>query len=575
MALKPCFARLFKKDEKFKFGQYLADDGKTVLHSDDLARQQVASIWKLAAAEADKGTPFRNVYKEPGNPSSGLKEQGVIEKLHDQIPGLKPEWIIQAFTEPKALRSVTLEMWNKMNARRQYQNNARQLVRDMDTPQWEKTLNGFYNLPRSLLITGHALVFPWTHTGQSLTVPSEWGLYFGGLKRAWSVMMPTKASVARYMQDMQSIQDQPGYNFARRASASVQRDYTPVGIFGKQFGEKLFGKKVSDFAQRFSGGSRRGMGELNLTRMKMFSKEWVRWGMDNLKEDGTPMYSEAQKLEFARMVMRPVEHATGIFMGKGIVQRSWMSRLVFAPQLIPARWASSLTDPIRAVRVFGNWKNATLGERAAASFVAKRTAQSIATTASILALNEAINKMVGSPHHVNITDPTKADWLRLKVAGYNVPMSFTYEPIRLAIQMIAAGHKPRRGESTSQAFLRPLGQYGVSKLHPTIGKVVEGLYGRQMITERPLPFAKAAPFFEPRKKEKAPVGIGEYIASVGPIPFGEGARELHHLLTEEGMSKEDATVWIRALAFAALGSVGPRPSPIKEPVQKQKATVIP
>lgn len=90
-----------------------------------------------------------------------------------------------------------------------------------------------------------------------------------------------------------------------------------------------------------------------------------------------------------------------------------------------------------------------------------------------------------------------------------------------------------------------------------------------MVTERPLPYAPVAPFFEPRKKEKPPVGVGEYAASIGPIPFGEGARELHHLLTEEGMSKEDATVWVRALAFAALGSVGPRPYPIKEPTTKK------
>lgn len=251
-------------------------------------------------------------------------------------------------------------------------------------------------------------------------------------------------------------------------------------------------------------------------------------------------------------------------MGKGIVQRGWMSKLFFAPQLLPARWAASLTDPMRAIGTYGRWQTARIGERAAANFVARRTAQSIAATAGILALNEAVNKMSGSPHHVNFSDPSKTDWLRLKVGGYNVPMSFTYEPIRLAIQMIASGQHPRRGEGTSQAFFRPLEQYGVSKLHPTIGKTVEGLYGRQIMTERPLPFRKVSPFFEPRKKEKEPVGTGEFLASIGPIPLGEGARELHHMLTEEGMSKTDAMTWIRALAFAALGSVGPRPYPIKE-----------
>lgn len=544
MAIKPCFQWLFKKDQKFPF-----------------TREQTASIWKLATAESDRGTPFRNILRDDGT----IQEMGVVEKLSDQL-GIKPQWVMQAFTEPKALRTVTEEMWNKMNARRQYIKNARELVRDMDTPQWQKTLNNFYNLPRSALITGHGGVFYWTHMGQSLLVPTEWGEWFNGLKRAWSVMVPTKGAVARYERDMASIQDMPGYSIARRASASVDRDYKPVGVFGKMFGEKVLGKDLTDKLKVAAGGSRRAMGELNYSRMSLFSKEYVRWGVKDLP------YQE--QLEFARLMMRPIEHATGIFMGKGVVQKGWMSRLLFAPQLLPARWAASMTDPLRAVRTYANWQNAKLGERAAAHFVAKRTAQSLATTASILALNEFINKMSGSEHHVNVSDPSRSDWLRLKVGGYNVPMSFTYEPIRLAMQMIASGHKPRRGEGTSQAFFRPLEQYGVSKLHPTIGKTVEGLYGRQMVTERPLPFAKATPFFEPRKKEKPPVGVGEYIASVGPIPFGEGARELHHLLTEEGMSKEDATVWIRALAFAALGSIGPRPSPIQEPVQKQPTTTF-
>lgn len=540
IGLKPCFQWLFKKDEKFPF-----------------TREQTASLWKLAAAESDRGTPFRNIMADDG---VTLKEQGVVEKLSDQL-GLKPQWIMQAFTEPKSLRAVTEEMWNRMNARRQYQKNARQLVYDMDTPNWEKTLNTFYNLPRSALITGHGGVFFWTHMGQSLLTPTEWGEWFKGLGRAWSVMGPTKGSIARFERDMQAIPDMDGYNIARRVSPSVDREYRPPGIFGNKIGEKLFGQSFMKRLGDIAGGSRRAMSELNYTRMNLFSKEYNRWGIEDLPYD--------QQLEFGRMMMRPIEHATGIFMGKGIVQRGWMSRLFFAPQLLPARWAASLTDPIRAMGTYANWKNASVGERAAAHFVAKRTAQTLATTASILALNEAINKATGSPNHVNISDPSKSDWLRLKIGGYNLPMSFTYEPIRLAIQMIASGHKPQRGEGTAQAFFRPAEQYGVSKLHPTIGKVVEGLYGRQMISERALPFAKASPFFEPRKKEKPPVGVGEFVASVGPIPFGEGARELHHLLVEEGMSKNDATVWVRALGFAALGSIGPRPYPNREPTTKK------
>lgn len=525
MALKPCFQRLFKKDQVQKF---------------PFTNEQVASIWKLAREMyIDKGIDLPEAIDRLSN-DLGFNKELVGETKSTQFKG----WIAKAFTEKKSLRSITEDMWNKMAARRIAVGQARALVADMDTPAWQKTVSTIYNAPRSLLIAGHGGVFPWTHMGQSLLVPSEWSNYFKAVGKSWSFMRPTEAGHAAWERDMLNAQFLPGWNVMRRVTPSIDREYTPVGIFGKYF-----------------GASRRAMDALKLARTEMGSKIYVQAGIDQLPYE--------QQLEAMRFIMRPIEHATGIFMGKGIVQRGWMSRLFFAPQLLPARWAASLTDPMRAIGTYGRWQSASVGERAAANFVARRTAQSIAATAGILALNEGINQLVGSEHHVNIKDPSQSDWLRLKVGGYNVPMSFTYEPIRLAIQMIASGHKPQRGEGTSQAFFRPFEQYTVSKLHPTIGKVVEGLYGRQMVTERPLPYAPVAPFFEPRKKEKPPVGVGEYAASIGPIPFGEGARELHHLLTEEGMSKEDATVWVRALAFAALGSVGPRPYPIKEPTTKK------
>lgn len=531
MAAKPCYQWQFFRRKRQ--GKAFTKEGK--FKRFPFTTNQIASIWNEAKKEySSKGIPFHDVYA----PNGRLIEEGAISQMANKH-GLEKEWIAQAFTEPKAIKKMTEKMFYQQAAARIYKAHANAMIDDLERSPWKRAVDNFYNAPRTLLIMGHSGVFPWTHMGQSLMVPDEWGQWFKTAGRSWSFFRPTEAGVAAWERSMTNMQFLPGYNMARRVTSSIDPAYTPPGIFGKYF-----------------GGSRRGIDSLKLARAELFSKEWVKHGFDQLPEK--------EQLEAAKTLMRPIEHATGVYMGKPWVEKGWMQRVLFAPQLLPARWAASLTDPYRAIRTYSRWQKATAGERAAAHFVARRTAASIGTMASILALNEALLQMTGSDDHVNLDDPRRSDWLRLKIGGYTIPLSFAFEPLRLAGQMIYSGAHPYRGQTTEAAVWEPVKQYGMQKLHPMAGTVVGTLYGRDPFSDRPLPWAGTeagkyvSPLYAEREKEKEPLSIPEYVAGKGPIPLGEGAKEFYELLQDEGMTPDQAMMWVKTIGIAALGSAGPR-----------------
>jgi hypothetical protein len=491
--LKPCFPSQLK-DFPFK-------------------DEDVADIWRIAKAEfIDKGASFDETVR------------GMADLL-----GMRHEHIAQAFTMPKVRRVVSNDMWQKQQRRRDAINHAKMMVESVHDPALLKKIRDAYNVPRAALVAGHGGVFPMTHMGQSLFVPTEWKTFFRASANAWRSMSPKQYEIAiqRHLAD-------PDYMAARRASKSVDPTQPTVGILNR-------GGK-SHWADR-------GFNSLKIARLDLFKQMWHK------------LESTERTPENAKAIMNVVDHATGeVHLGKaGAV----MAKVFFAPKLIPARFMAAVVDPIKAVGTVANWRNASAGERAAARFVMKRQVQTVAFYAGALALNQGLNEWLGSKDKVNFTDPTKSDWLSFKIAGLNVrPPNAVIETIRLAGGLIApffASDKTLRGESPSSAAAHRVADYFRYKLHPTIQTGLELAQGADLF-KRPTPYPglrELATGNKPKASASHPaISWPEYILGKGPIPGGAAVREFYDLLREQGMNHMDARKWLRIISVGATESLG-------------------
>lgn len=475
--------------------------------------EDVSDIWRIAKAEfIDKGASFDETIK------------GMSDLL-----GMRSEHIAQAFTMPKVRRVVSNDMWQKQQRRRDTLMYAKQTVESLHEPALLKKIRDAYNVPRSALVFGHGGVFPMTHMGQSLFVPTEWKTFFKASANAWRAMSPKQYEIAiqRHLAD-------PDYLIARRASKSVDPTQPTVGILNRS------GK---------SKWSDRGFNSLKIARLELFKDMWHKL---------TP---EERVLDNAKAIMNVVDHATGeVHLGKA---GAFMAKVFFAPKLIPARFMAAIVDPIKAAGTAANWKNASAGERMAARFVMKRQAQTIAFYAGALALNQGLNQWLGAKDQVNMTNPTKSDWLSFKIGGLTLrPPNAVIETMRLAGGLVApflASNKQLRGDAPDAAATHRLTDYFRYKLHPTIQTGLEVIKGTDLF-KRPLPYPglrELATGEKPKESPKNPkIEWPEYLIGKGPIPFGGATREFYDLLREQGMNHAGAKLWLRAIGVGAIELTG-------------------
>lgn len=486
-------------------------------------QDEVADIWRLARENyIDKGKSFEETIS------------GMATDL-----GMRKEHIAQAFTMPKVVRAITNDVWKKLAARRDAISQARQVVEGMNDSAFKKAIQTAYDVPRSALVFGHGGVFPVTHMGQYIFIPSRWGTFLKTSANAWRFMSEKQYEIAiqRHLAD-------PYYDIARRASKSVDPGQETVGIL-----------------KNMQGWTGRGFNSLKIARLDLFKQEF------------SQLPKSEQTLANAKPIMNVIDAATGE-VNLGSIGK-YMSKVFFAPKLLPARLKSAIIDPVKAASTFANWKEATAGERQSARIVLKQQAQTIAFYAAAMALNEAVNQVVGSNNHINYSDPTKGDWLAFKIGGLTIrPPNALIEVLRLGGGMIApffSKNKTLRGQSPESVASSHAADYLRYKLHPTF-RIASELTSGVDLFGRPLPFQgvrQLATGEDARATAAKPkIEIPEYILGKGPIPLGGGVREFYDLLREEGMDHARAKDWIKAAAVLGIEGTGVTAHESHEPMAK-------
>ena len=162
-----------------------------------------------------------------------------------------------------------------------------------------------------------------------------------------------------------------------------------------------------------------------------------------------------------------------------------------------------------------------------------------------------------------MTDPTKADWLKFKVAGKEVVADGgLLDPLRLIGQIVVTGDifmdKAWRGESGAGKIGSDLWKYYRGKMNPSLGLVLDEVTGRDF-SGRPLPQGKTAfgmgtDIEETDKKPK--YTWAEWLSQQGPIPISGGFKVAYDEMRKEGMSHMDAMKLLKGAAISVLGLTG-------------------
>jgi hypothetical protein len=424
-----------------------------------------------------------------------------IAKKHD----LGTDVVGSILTKNKQLFQLTNEAWAKRARLSELQASARRAVADANTPAWIKPVRFVYNLPRQALTIYHGGVIPFTHGRTSMAVPGEARIFRDTVGRAYSYLTPN-AGRARWAADMAVMRSDPKFNFAARVGLDIKLQSQPVGM-------------------GMSRWTRQSFDALKPMRLELFKKYWSKL--------------PDKSFESAQALAKGINHATGVVNTSPIVSKI-AGVGMFAPKLRFAKYAS-------AVDAFTS------------TFGAKRFAKVAAVNLGLLGINYMFNKYVlQSNDNVNWSDPARADWMRMKIAGMTVPMSPLLETMRLPIAAGAVALNPME-DNKAKVLTKEL----ASAVHPGINAIYGGLTGTDLATGKALPFKGASQYIygEHRDQKKMfgklvknkyaqQISGGEYASGYLPIPAQPVVKEL----IKNGISPEMSKSFVEAILSGLVGT---------------------
>lgn len=455
--------------------------------------------------------------------AKGQQLQTEIDLLKNKIE-LSEEEIQQitdlANTIQKAKSKLTDEQGNPINRRSEKERSKAtpeelaygRAVNDLDSyttslkmrngdPMALRALKGLYEIPRKILTVGHGGVIPFTHARTSALVPGEGKIFADTVKRAYSYL-PKKGGTERLTRDMASVRSDPLYDYAVKNGLAIKISTRPVGMGMSRWTNASF-------------DALKGM------RLDLFKRAWRQ----------TPEGMRTK--EYAQILAKNINHATGEAATPPVVSNiaKWA---MFAPKLRFAKYASAFSDPAKS------------------KFGAKRFAKILAVNIGLLAVNDMVNRYFfgkTKDDTVNWTEPAKADWLRMKIAGMTVPMAPTFEVARLPVRLGSVALDPKQYNKW-----RVAGTEIAGAAHPTITMAYDLTTGKDMWSGKSLPFKGASQYIygEHRDKDKdKQMSKKEYASEFAPIPLQPILKEL----SVEGvhLDPEMAPIIVESLASGLLG----------------------
>jgi len=451
--------------------------------------------------------------------------------------GLSYDQVVKAFAANKSVRNITIDAFAKMYKRRQAVNNAKAWLEAANRGKVSKAIQLAARLSFGLKVLGHA-VAPITHAG--------WLMF---REKQWWVDMPKTfrffADGAYHEAMMQAIENDPLYKVALQAKLNIDPNtsYDPY----QQYLKLPFFKTISEAGVR-------SMDVLKVLRFNLFKNEWER----------TPEI--LQNAEYAKRIATTINHATGF---AGIKSApDWLGLTLFAPNLELARWHRIIGDPAQIVGTLSKMAlspdKVSAEEARAALFSLRGYARFAGTYLGALELNNAMLQLFGSKQQVNLTDPTKSDWMRFKAIdnSFDVTGGLTV-PLRLVAQVARESVKAMEKPSQTPANIGRIMEYYVrGKLSPFAGSLADLTIFHADYLNRPFPTPLS---FAPGTAQKPKYTWPEYVSEeFGPIPFEAAVREIADIWRTQGFSNTQITDYLKVLAISGGEGLGIRIVPEQE-----------
>lgn len=479
---------------------------------------------------------------------SGRSYPEALDEM-SKATGLQPETINSMYRrDPKAF-SLTKQSIARAGRVRQLRDAADQLAGQMKTDARMYTEPGnvakAWDLQRKLALSGHSVVFPWTHMRNwAIQIPTEQGRARMGA--FWRAATDTyryagERGKALYEMDMTLLQKGDRYDFFKQSGADI--------VPGKRSPGDIL------LQDRKPSWQNRNFDTLKVARYTGLDRVWA--NVDPALREGDTGKA------FGAMVARDMNYATGSVMppvgeaanvmaktGAQLSQAAGHYNLLMSSKLFLAKHMDAIFTPLRYAMKTGRMTSA---ERGAANIAMGRWANTVTTHLAILGANYAFNKAMGwqTP---NLTDPTKSDFLRIRLGNFVVPFSPILESIRLPIVITAASLT--KGEGGQKAWLALW-----NAAHPTFHTGYEQVTGKDFMG-RPIPGASIrgqlaqhglAPAI---KSKKPPIGGLEYATTrFTPIAISGALREYYQALRDHGLEASMAMNIVKGLAAGAASGL--------------------
>lgn len=462
----------------------------------------------------DKGIGWRDAIKDVSNDT-----------------GLSFEQVSHAVTTPKT-KPISDAMWKNRYDLNKNRLATQRYVNEQGETAAVKNFKKIANSFRELSVFGHGGVFVGTHAGMTLMDLPRAKYTVKAFLNAYKLAYGKSAN---YEQAMENLRNQDNYVLAQKAGLKNNPD---VINNDAEIIAPIFGK--------FYESGKRGFNAIKILRQNLFDSHYN-------------ALSDAEKADpkSAEAIARLVNNATG---ASNLDIPNWVNDVTFAGGMEAARWGKLTRNPMEATKTaltaLFSPEKASTEDRVFAKVWAKRVGTELATFAGLLTVNAALQHTLNKGQNpVNLTDPTKSDWLKMKIGNTTFDFSSGMMSTLHFMQQIGyqAAFDEKKGrsnevETTGKTALK----YGIGKLSPFYGDVAEAAL-RHDYNGNTLPWSSAKPL----NKFNHKLSWEEYASSKLPLPVAEGFKSFYESAQENGMSKDKIDNILDGLKYGIIsGTTG-------------------
>jgi len=530
----------------------LADDNKRAQNTESQAEQKLNNQIKTVRGKTPEEKAVWEAAQKYLENNKGLYGFDDIRNRIATDLGMTAQQVTYILAKDSKTKRLADDFWNAQRNSRRLREQAKNWVRSVNTPGWQRALASIPRTMFSISVGIHGTVALGTHAPMVAYQPQFWNSYFRNFGKMYKMVF----SPAYYESQMADLVRKPDYIKFRRAGLQndpFQYEEYHTGTI-RNIVKNIAGERTADLIDKFTSSGNRGYSVLKLLRQDMADQLW-----GNLPD--------TTKLpEMAKGLSGDINHVTGVTQ-KPSPPGAHIG--LFAPRLLGSRVMWLTADPAKMLMTFAKWNTATPVERQLAMNQLKEKASVFATFAGLLAINQGLLSASGSKQKINGIpktlggggiDPLSSDFMKFKASGMDVAygsamLNMAKLPVRMATAIMYEGKTSKLIMEDERVYNIALG-YMRTQLSPAAGTVADLAFGRDY-AERPLPrkgFGLLPGETSMPKRMRAqgtrPYTWEEYLAErFTPIPISEGLREV---FKGRGVPDSQIDTYIKAFAISSI-----------------------